>query len=282
MFWVRLASSVVIVIVMAASLKLGGVVLNALLCFVSIVGLEEMLRALGVHKKENRPLETVPILGTVVIYVLLAVQSVMGQYVADDVTPVYGILVFTVILLLAVYVIRFPYYHAAQIIPVVFAFVYVPVMLSFISLTSAIPDIGHKAVWLIFVSAWGSDTCAYCVGLLTGKTIGNHQAFPRLSPHKSVEGCVGGIVGAALLGALFGNLLFGAEYAGGVAFVSGVGSVISQCGDLAASAIKRDFNIKDYGKLIPGHGGILDRFDSVIFTAPCVYFLMYLLPGFTF
>ncbi|MCD7737677.1 MAG: phosphatidate cytidylyltransferase [Lachnospiraceae bacterium] len=281
MFWIRLASSVVIVIVMAASLKLGGVVLNVLLCLVSLEGLKEMLQAVGVHKRENRALETVAFLGTAAIYAVLAVQSCMG-YLTDNVTAIYGILIFTVILLLAVYVLRFPFYHAAQIIPVVFSFVYVPVMLSFISLTSAIPDIGHKAVWLIFVSAWGSDTCAYCVGLLTGKTIGNHQAFPKLSPHKSIEGCIGGIVGAALLGALFGTLLFGEEYAAAVAFVSGVGSVISQCGDLAASAIKRDFDIKDYGKLIPGHGGILDRFDSVIFTAPCVYFLMCLLPGFAF
>ncbi|MCD7862419.1 MAG: phosphatidate cytidylyltransferase [Lachnospiraceae bacterium] len=279
MFWIRLASSVVIVIVMAISLKLGGVVLNALLCFVSIVGLLELLRAVGIHQKEDRVLEAVTVAGTAVMYLILAVQS-FDTNAADDVTPVYGVVVFTIILLMAVYVIRFPYYHAAQIIPAVFSFVYVPVMISFISLTSAIPTIGHKAVWLIFVSAWGSDTCAYCVGLLTGKTIGNHQAFPKLSPKKSIEGCIGGIVGAALLGALFGMLLFGEEYAPAVAFVCGVGSVISQCGDLAASAIKRDYHIKDYGKLIPGHGGILDRFDSVIFTAPCVYFLMYLIPTF--
>ena len=279
MFWIRLASSVVIVIVMAVSLKLGGVILNALLCFVSIAGLLELLRTTGIHKKEDRVLEAVTVTGTVVMYLILAVQS-FNESVADDVTPVYGAVVFTIILLMAVYVIRFPYYHASQIIPAVFSFVYVPVMISFISLTSAIPTIGHKAVWLIFVSAWGSDTCAYCVGLLTGKTIGNHQAFPKLSPKKSIEGCIGGIVGAALFGALFGTLLFGEEYASAVAFVSGIGSVISQCGDLAASAIKRDYHIKDYGKLIPGHGGIMDRFDSVIFTAPCVYFLMYLIPAF--
>ncbi len=279
MFGIRLASSIVIVIIMAIALKLGGVVLNVLLCFVSIVGLLELFRAIGIHQKEDRVLEAVTVTGTVIMYLLLAVQS-FDEMAADDVTPVYGVVVFTVIVLMAVYVIRFPYYQAAQIIPAVFSFVYVPVMISFISLTSAIPVIGHKAVWLIFVSAWGSDTCAYCVGLLTGKTIGNHQAFPKLSPKKSIEGCIGGIVGAALLGALFGTLLFGEEFAPAVAFISGVGSVISQCGDLAASAIKRDYHIKDYGKLIPGHGGILDRFDSVIFTAPCVYFLMYLIPAF--
>ena len=129
---------------------------------------------------------------------------------------------------------------------------------------------------MIWISAWGSDTCAYCVGMLTGKTIGNHKAFPVLSPKKSIEGCIGGVIGSALLGMLFGHFVMGSDYGTILmGIICGIGSVIAQCGDLAASAIKRNYNIKDYGRCIPGHGGILDRFDSIIFTAPCIYFLIY-------
>ena len=128
-------------------------------------------------------------------------------------------------------------------------------------------------MWLIFLSSWGCDTCAYCVGMLIGK----HKMAPRLSPKKSVEGGVGGVLGAALLGALFSlamNQWGGADVDPLLyAVICGAGGIISQIGDLAASAIKRNHDVKDYGKLIPGHGGILDRFDSVIFTAPVIYYL---------
>ena len=135
---------------------------------------------------------------------------------------------------------------------------------------------GAYDVWLIFIAAWGSDTCAYCAGMLFGK----HKAFPVLSPKKTWEGCIGGVVGAGLLAMLYCgamNLWFGQE--GSLlqyAIVCGCGSVLAQIGDLAASAMKRNKEIKDYGTLIPGHGGVLDRFDSVIFVAPIVFYLLQL------
>ena len=132
-------------------------------------------------------------------------------------------------------------------------------------------------MWLVFICAWGCDTCAYCVGMMIGK----HKMAPVLSPKKSVEGGIGGIVGAALIGALYALAINRWSNAGAsileFAIIGAVGGAISQIGDLAASAIKRNYNIKDYGKLIPGHGGILDRFDSVIFTAPIIYYLAVLL-----
>ena len=102
--------------------------------------------------------------------------------------------------------------------------------------------------------------------------------FPRLSPKKSVEGFIGGIAGAVILGLIYGRI-FGAHLISlsvpmrDCAIIAGVGALIAVVGDLAASAIKRDTGIKDYGRLIPGHGGILDRFDSILFTAPVVYIL---------
>ena len=104
---------------------------------------------------------------------------------------------------------------------------------------------------------------------------------PKLSPKKSVEGGIGGLIGAALLGALYALAV---NHWGGMsvppleyALICLIGGMISMVGDLAASAIKRNHEIKDYGTLIPGHGGILDRFDSVIFTAPVIYYLAVLL-----
>ena len=108
--------------------------------------------------------------------------------------------------------------------------------------------------------------------------MGKHKLAPVLSPKKSVEGAIGGVVGAAVLGALYATLInrFAPGADAGIlqyALICGIGGIISQVGDLAASAIKRNHDIKDYGKLIPGHGGILDRFDSVIITAPIIYYM---------
>ena len=139
---------------------------------------------------------------------------------------------------------------------------------------------GIYLVWFIFISSWICDTCAY----LSGMALGRHKLAPVLSPKKSVEGAVGGTVGSALVGALFAWIfLLPVRKDVSVVWVAAVicaaGAVISQVGDLAASAIKRNHDIKDYGKLIPGHGGILDRFDSVIFTAPVIYYLAAALGG---
>ena len=105
---------------------------------------------------------------------------------------------------------------------------------------------------------------------------------PKLSPKKSIEGAIGGVIGAFLVGVLYGYILVRFQFLGQeniwlIGVIAGIGAVISQVGDLAASAIKRNFSIKDYGKLIPGHGGIMDRFDSVMFTAPMIYYLAVLL-----
>ena len=176
------------------------------------------------------------------------------------------------VVVMAVYVFSFPKFKSDQVTMVYFGILYVAVMLSFIYQTRNLED-GLFLVGLVFLCSWGCDTCAYCVGVLIGK----HKMAPKLSPKKSIEGAVGGLAGAALLGALYalainrwgGTTVSPAEFA----LICFVGGMISMIGDLAASAIKRDHDIKDYGKLIPGHGGILDRFDSVIFTAPVIYFM---------
>jgi len=161
----------------------------------------------------------------------------------------------------------------------VFSFLYAPVLLSFVYLTRECEN-GIYLVWLILISSWGCDTCAYVVG----KLIGKKHIFPELSPHKSLEGCIGGVAGAALIGGLYAHFFVEAAFPDQIitwtiAFICAAGAVMSMVGDLAASAIKRNHNIKDYGKLIPGHGGIMDRFDSMTVTAPMTYFLAILMIG---
>ncbi len=134
--------------------------------------------------------------------------------------------------------------------------------------------------FLPFILSWITDSGAYFVGCSMGK----HKLIPHLSPKKTVEGAIGGIVACVLVSLLYVFILdkisisiFGGNDYLKMLIISLVGSVISQLGDFASSAIKREFNVKDFGNILPGHGGVLDRFDSIIFVAPFVYYLLRLL-----
>lgn len=265
----RTISAVIIVIAALASILPGGIVLAAVLYVISIIGFLELTKACGVRKeKKQNALEIAGIVAITCYYPIL--------YFVQDAAYAVMVILLAMIAMMSVYVFGFPKYHANQVMNAYFSLIYAPVMLSFVFLTRQLEN-GIYLVWMIFISSWISDTFAY----LTGVMIGRHKLAPVLSPKKSIEGSVGGIVGAALFGALFGvyldSTLGQEQYIMILAVVGGVGSVISQVGDLAASAIKRNHEIKDYGKLIPGHGGIMDRFDSVIFTAPITYFLITIL-----
>lgn len=266
MFKTRLLSGIVLVIVLVATVGTGGELLFAFLGAISLVGMTELYKVVGV---QGKGLGAVGYLAALAYYALLWFGAM--EYVAM-------LSIFFLILLMAVYVFSFPAFRSEQVMTVFFGFFYVVVMLSYVYQTRMLAE-GGVVVWLIFLSSWGCDTCAYCVGVLLGK----HKMAPKLSPKKSVEGGIGGIAGAALLGALFALAMnqWGGASASPVhyAAICAAGGAISQVGDLAASAIKRNHEIKDYGKLIPGHGGILDRFDSVIFTAPVIYYLSALLAG---
>ena len=260
MFKTRLLSGIVLVIILIATVGTGGGLLFGFLALISLIGLSELYKVVDVQSKI---LGFTGYLAAVVYYGILYTGQM--QYVT------FLTIVFLVVLM-AVYVFSFPVFKAEQVMTVFFGVFYVAVMLSYVYQTRMLDD-GAVAVWLIFLSSWGCDTCAYCVGMLLGK----HKMAPKLSTKKSIEGGIGGLAGAALLGALYAlaiNKWGGASAGvGEYALICFVGGIISMIGDLAASAIKRNHEIKDYGKLIPGHGGILDRFDSVIFTAPVIYYL---------
>ena len=124
-------------------------------------------------------------------------------------------------------------------------------------------------IWIVFLSAFATDTFAYFSGVFFGK----RKLCPTISPKKTIEGSIGGIIGCLIVIVLF-SIYFKLENIFGLAMLSIVLSVMSQIGDLTASNIKRTAQIKDYGDLMPGHGGILDRFDSILFTTPIVYYFI--------
>ena len=147
----------------------------------------------------------------------------------------------------------------------VLGIMYIGIFMDFIVLTMNNFELGKIYVWLIFIISFATDTFAYFSGYLFGK----HKLIPKISPKKTVEGSIGGIIGSVVCCVLFGYL-FKLDLVH-MTVIGSIGSIVAQLGDLFASSIKRYVGIKDYGKLIPGHGGILDRFDSVILVAPFVY-----------
>jgi len=137
--------------------------------------------------------------------------------------------------------------------------------------------LGGLYIWLVVLGAFMTDTFAYFTGVFLGK----HKLCPEISPKKTVEGAIGGIVGCGLSFIVYGIILekcFNLDVNYVNIFILGmIASVVSMIGDLSASIIKRHFGIKDYGNLIPGHGGILDRCDSLIMVAPVVYYFIILI-----
>ena len=265
MFKTRLLSGILLVIIALATIISGGDVLFATLLMISFIGMTELYRILEIS---NKALGIAGYVAAVVYYFLIRFER------ADLVTM---LAIAFLIVLMVIYVFAYPKYRSEHVMLAFFGLFYVAFMLSYVYQIRMLSQ-GAFLVWLVFLCSWGCDTCAYCVGMLIGK----HKMAPKLSPKKSIEGAVGGVVGAALLGAAYAAAInhFAAGADANVlqyAMICGVGGMISQVGDLAASAIKRNHDIKDYGKLIPGHGGILDRFDSVIFTAPIIYYMAMIL-----
>ena len=152
---------------------------------------------------------------------------------------------------------------------------YVVFFIMFVAFIDGMPN-GKILIWYAIFAAWGTDIFAYFIG----KHFGKHK-FSKVSPKKSIEGCIGGTIGALILMLIYtyvANTYWGMNYS--YLFITGIGiilSLVGQIGDFAASSIKRFVDIKDFSNLIPGHGGMLDRIDSLIFLAPFAYALFTLL-----
>ena len=153
---------------------------------------------------------------------------------------------------------------------------YVTLFIMFLSLIRGL-DNGKFLIGFAILIAWATDIFAY----LIGKHFGKHY-FSKVSPKKTIEGCIAGTIGAIVVGIVYTLIINSFAYTGidnylAVGIISLVLSIISQIGDFVASSIKRFADIKDYGDLLPGHGGMLDRIDSLIFLAPYAYLIFSLI-----
>lgn len=266
---IRTLSGIVLFPVLLIIVIQGGLLLKIGTICVSLIGMYEFYRA--IFKK------IIPInyLGFITAIVYLSIID----------TPYFGMadIIFGSFILISLIfmVINHKSMSIFDVALTFFGICYIPVMFSSIYLITEIP-FGYYTVWLPFICAWVCDTGAYFVG----KTFGKHKLTPELSPKKTIEGAIGGIVFSSIACVIYAFFIitkddeiinvFGTKTSVIYAFliIGIVGAIFAQFGDLTASAIKRRYNIKDYGNLIPGHGGILDRFDSVIFTSGICYVIL--------
>jgi len=245
----RVISGAIGLILLIFILVKGGYLLYFSLYILSIIGLREFYKA--IENTDITPCYFVGYLGATGVLL----NCIFPEIDID--------LIFTVIILVLLSVIVISKkYSLKDISATLMGIIYVPFLLFHIAYL-------EKTVYLylVFIIAFGTDTFAYFIGNLFGRK----KLCPTISPNKTVEGSIGGILGSIVLVVLY-SLYFNIKPLWSMILLSVITSILSQLGDLTASRIKRISKIKDFGYIIPGHGGVLDRFDSIIFTAPVIYY----------
>jgi len=269
----RVISALVGLALLIVVLYLGSITLGIIVSLIATIGIYEFYNS--VSKVKN--IHPIKIVGYLTILPLLILVLQKAGYVDIDLNILVGISVCLIIFLsMAFIVLGHRRFNIIDACVTAFGIAYVPFLLSFLILIRNL-DNGAILIWLIFIGAWGTDTMAYTFGRLFGK----RKILPEISPKKTLAGAIGGILGCIALMIVFGvivNAYFDLKISFVVLTLLGLFcGVISQIGDWSASAIKRYVDIKDFGNIMPGHGGVLDRFDSILFVAPVVYFVLVLL-----
>lgn len=234
-------------------------VLTLAVLLVIEIALFEMYRAVGVANKK-----------ILVVAGMLVPAFVLFGFMSPEPQSVYMAIWFYLIFLFGVLITR----HNAYSFEDIAKFFTITILISLLFSHVAWMRQTEQGLWntfAIFVGAWITDSCAY----FAGRAFGKHKLAPVISPKKTIEGSIGGVIGTAAFMCLYGFLV--GRFTSAVpdylhlAELGLLCGIISQIGDLSASAIKREYGIKDYGKIMPGHGGVMDRFDSVLFVAPLVF-----------
>lgn len=249
---VRTLSGIILILLALFMTVKGGTMLRSFVFILSIIGLREFYNAL--EEIEIRPIKIIGYISCLVFFL-----DSLGFVEITIRAMVY----LTLVSLLIISVFK----RDMDLVDLSTTFVgifYIPFFIQHIIYLD-----GTIYIWLIFIVAWATDTFAYVFGNLFGK----RKLHPELSPNKTVEGSIGGIFGALVLVLIFSRYFeLGPMWKMIVLSISA--SIIAQLGDLAASKVKRYTKIKDYGFIFPGHGGVLDRFDSILFTAPFIYYFV--------
>ncbi|MDR1150832.1 MAG: phosphatidate cytidylyltransferase [Clostridiales bacterium] len=235
-----------------------GIFLNISIFFCSMLGLKEIYQALS---KKFLYIHTIGYLISIVYLFFLINKINTLKFII-----LFGLFTISILIFL---VFRNTKSNIQDCMITLFGVFYITFLLSFVILIRNKTN-GNILIWLVFISSWGCDTFAY----FTGKLFGKHKLTEKISPKKTIEGSIGGSLGVLLISWSF-VYFFNLNYL--YILVCFIASIFSQFGDLAASAIKRNTSLKDYGIILPGHGGFLDRFDSVLFAAPIIYFLLYIM-----
>ena len=241
-------------------------IVDVFLAGVAFLGMQEYFNAIA---KDSKPVRWIGYLSCLSI----ALIHVSPEHLPKEIIETIIILgmFFTILVLFAQVVFSNMKTNFKDIAYTFFGMIYVIGCISFLALIRGLEN-GIVLIWYAIISAWGTDIFAYLVGMKFGK-----HKFSKVSPKKSVEGCVAGTIGAIIISLIYTFIMNELGYKYSYLFVtvmSLVLSLIGQLGDFAASSIKRYVDVKDYSNLIPGHGGMLDRIDSLMFLAPFAYVLL--------
>ena len=247
----RVFTAVIGIFLLLYIVNKGGILLSTSILIISLLGLLEIFHALECIS--IKPVYPIGIISTILIYISTLTATINLN------------LIFSAILIFSLIIFLFSKNYNIQDIGLTFlSIVYIPFLLFHIYYLE-----GTHYIWLVFIVAFGTDTFAYLIGNLFGK----HKLYEKVSPNKSIEGAIGGIIGSVTLVLIFASI-YNLYPLSGLIFISIIASIFSQIGDLVASKLKRIAKLKDYGKLMLGHGGIMDRFDSIIFAAPIIYYFI--------
>ena len=245
-------------------------VVDIFLALVAMLGMQEYFNAVS---KESKPVRWIGYLSCLSIAFVHIIPENIPYEIMQSVLL---IAIPTIMLILFLHVIITNMkINFKDIAYTFFGMAYVIGCIIFLALSRGLEN-GRVLIWYAIIAAWGTDIFAY----LVGKKFGKHK-FSQVSPKKSIEGCIAGIVGAVVIALIYTfaiNSILNLSYSYGLVIIAtAILSIIGQVGDFAASSIKRYVDIKDFSNLIPGHGGMLDRIDSLMFLAPYAYILLSLI-----
>lgn len=273
-----ITSAVILVLTLAVVIFSEYIIYPVVLGVLALIGVFEILRVMKCHRQLALAVPS---------YILAALFPIAAYFVSNE-TALPFILILAACMfmdllwLMVVSVFSRGSINFTRICEVFVATVYVTVSLTSLSLLRYFNrGTGVLAIILVFIIAWVCDVAAFGVGVLIGK----HKLIPEISPKKTVEGAIGGIVFSTLISILYGFIIerifptVTANYLV-LALCGLIMSVVSQIGDLIASLIKREYGVKDYGSLLPGHGGIMDRFDSVLAVSTVLLIVCITFPPF--
>lgn len=252
----RVLSALIAVPISLFFIYLGGLPFTIVVGALTFLGIKEFNAML-----EKDCIKPVKLLSYFTAFAIIVVSYLGNDFLLN------AMIVFPFILLFIFLILTYHKYKLKDIIYTFFGTVYNAVLFSYLILIRLHTNNGFGMTILLFACVWVNDSAAYFLGSYFGK----NKLCPKISPNKTIEGSVGGVLGG-LIPAIIGGVIFLKLGLAHSVIIGLISAVLGQLGDLAESIIKRTFKTKDSGRFMPGHGGVLDRFDSILFVVPVLYY----------